>query len=231
MFIKNLSSNDQKKFIKNIITENIIYNQQTKMLDILGSNEYNISMSKYEQLYENLESKSITNSKEELLKIIHVFGMKDFNKFISLYFSSSKQNYDQIIQNKYFALLKHFFHITNIKEVPWKKNRSPGKIQKNRIVDDNVISEMAEQLECFDLSRNTSQFQMKINGIKVAFHDVKNKKTLILFGIIDEPMIQHTDEKILTDFLIQIEKEKPDTEEFNSPLFENFKQNFNFSFN
>ena len=107
MFIKNLSSNDQKKFIKNIITENIIYNQQTKMLDILGSNEYNISMSKYEQLYENLESKSITNSKEELLKIIHVFGMKDFNKFISLYFSSSKQNYDQIIQNKLEYLYPH----------------------------------------------------------------------------------------------------------------------------
>jgi ATP-dependent Lon protease len=225
MFIKNLSSNDQKNFIKNIITENIIYNQQTKMLDILGSNEYNISMSKYEQLYENIDSKSISNIKDDLLKIIHVFGMKDFNKFISLYFSGSKQSYDQIIQNKYFALLKHFFHITNIKEVPWKKNRSPGKIQKNRIVDDNVISEMAEQLECFDLSRNTSQFQLKINGIKVALHDTKNKKTLILFGIIDEPMIQHTDEKVLDDFLIQIENEKPDTEDFQSVIFENFKQN------
>ena len=62
-------------------------------------------------------------------------------------------------------------------------------LQKNRIIEDHMISENAENLECFDLARTSKSFQSKVYGIKVALHDCKNKKTYIVCCLVDDILL------------------------------------------
>ena len=98
----------------------------------------------------------------------------------------------------------------------WKKNQCVGEIPKNKIVEDHIICEKAEQLECFDLSRNTSDFHLKVSGIKLALHDVKQKKTLLLYGNIDDICSNYLHYPIIKDKINSIESTKPDTDDFKS---------------
>lgn len=226
MFFKNLGEEKQLSYLREIIHSIIIYVQNNKKIDVLGGNELNTALNKIENLYlQSFNNLSVNDIRIELLQIIKLFGVRDFDKFISIYFSNNKTIYDQICNLPYYSLLSHYFHILNYKEMTWKKQQCISEIPKNKIVEDFTICEKAEQLECFDLSRNTSEFQLKVYGIKVALHDVKNKKTLILFGIIDDIPINCIENKIIIDKINSLETNKPDTDDFKSTTFENYKLN------
>ena len=56
--------------------------------------------------------------------------------------------------------------------------REAKKVAKNKILDDKILVEESNMLECFDLMRSESNFNLRVRGIKVIIHDVANKKTL-----------------------------------------------------
>ena len=55
-----------------------------------------------------------------------------------------------------------------------------------KIIEDFIIVEKSNNLDCFDLSRTSKTFQSKVYGIKIAFHNEKEKKTIIVAGLVDE---------------------------------------------
>ena len=79
-------------------------------------------------------------------------------------------------------------------------------ISKNKIVEDFMIVDNAENWECFDLARTSNNFQTKVYGIKVAFQNEKLSKTLIVSGIIDDLIIQCIDDPYVINLLSSLEK-------------------------
>ena len=73
-------------------------------------------------------------------------------------------------------------HNCNIK-FTYQKNKT---IKKNRIIEDFMIVESSENLDCFDLARTSRSFQTKVYGIKISFHNEVEKKTMIVCCIIDD---------------------------------------------
>ena len=93
--------------------------------------------------------------------------------------------------NNKYKLLETYFHPINFKIIPWRKERqfNHKNIEKNKIVEDLSIVENADNLDCFDLSRSSKIFQTKVYGIKIAFHNKSEKKTIIVSGLIDDILI------------------------------------------
>ena len=57
-----------------------------------------------------------------------------------------------------------------------KNEKIKQKLAKNRIIEDFMLVETAETLDCFDLARTTKKFQTKVYGIKIIFQDSVKKK-------------------------------------------------------
>jgi ATP-dependent Lon protease len=101
-----------------------------------------------------------------------------------------------------FDIIHKYFHPFQYKVVAWKNGRNPtlqssvtnnltdeSVIQKTRIVDDIMIVEKSENLDCFDLSRSAKAFKTRVYGMKLAIHNEAEKKTLIVSGIVDNIML------------------------------------------
>ena len=61
--------------------------------------------------------------------------------------------------------------------------------------------------------------------MKVALHDVKNKKTIIIAGIVDDILISCSENTYIMEKHMLLEEEKPDTEDFQNECFQRFKSN------
>ena len=225
------------KNIQNIIHKTILSNQKYKIMDIIGPNEINICMSTLEQIFSELNkilvnlnvkgsiNKTETNNRinnmvSELIIIFKNFGTESFSDLILLLIG---ENYI----NEYFSdppffdkynLINKYVHPINFKSVMWKNDNKEGEskklLQKNRIIEDYMICENAENLECFDLSRTSKSFQTKVYGIKVAIHDYKNKKTYIVACIVDDILLSCFNNSYIQNRLINLTEEKPNDTDF-----------------
>jgi endopeptidase La len=95
-------------------------------------------------------------------------------------------------------------------------------LQKNKIIEDFMIVELAESLECFDLARNSKNFQLKVYGIKVALQHPEHKKTIIVSGIVDDILIECINNKYIEEKINKLLNDKPNDEIFNIKYFERF---------
>ena len=113
-------------------------------------------------------------------------------------------------------LLKKYFHPTSYKTI----NRKDDK-NKKKIVDD-FIDEKTPNLTCFDISTNFKQFHMKVYGIKIYIHNFLTNKSIIIYGVIDDIILD-----LFNNKYINIQKRKlldnvPDEPDFKSNIFTNF---------
>jgi ATP-dependent Lon protease len=105
---------------------------------------------------------------------------------------------DIVLFKSKLDIINKYVHPINYKIIPWKKDKKDKKdnvpvnkniIRKNRIVEDFTIVEDANTLECFDLSRTSNEFQLKVYGIKIAFHHYQQKKTIIICGMVEDILL------------------------------------------
>lgn len=103
-------------------------------------------------------------------------------------------------------------HPINYKTIVWKSNMRNGNtnasentsgIRRNRIVDDNMIMESANTLDCFDLARVSKDFNRRVYGIKIAFQDEEKRRTFIVCGVVDDIPVW----TFGTDNLVNLEKD------------------------
>jgi ATP-dependent Lon protease len=85
-----------------------------------------------------------------------------------------------------------------------------------------MISENAENLDCYDLARTSKSFQTKVYGIKVCLHDYINRKTYIVACIVDDIMLSCMNCDYITKGLAQLELEKPKDPDFNKEWWDRF---------
>ena len=225
-----------------VINKTIISSQKYKLYDILGPNELNISISTLEIINENLNNlmKTINNNynnenekklnslKGQIIEIIKNFGTESFSDLLTLLFE--KDYVESILKEKEldykFKLMENYVHPINYKIAIWKNEDNTEKkkkiLPKNRIIEDIMICESAEYLECFDLARTSKSFQTKVYGMKVSFHDIVNRKTYIIFCIVDDIIIGCLNNKFIKDKMTLLEDNKPSDNHYHNSNWNNF---------
>jgi hypothetical protein len=77
--------------------------------------------------------------------------------------------------------------------INWKQlkiNTQTEELCSNKITDDIIKFEDANMFECYDVDKTNAAFYQKIHGIRVVIQNEKQKKTLIITGIVDDIDIQ-----------------------------------------
>ena len=221
--------------IQKIIGDTVVAIQKFKLMDIYGANELNICVSTLEKLFNdtikvyeifsnNLSSNKeieslINNIKTDLLIVIKNFGTENLDDLIYLILGTSNLNNilnDELVKDKY-VLLKKFAHPISFKSVTWKQdieNQNKKYLVRNRIIEDTMIVENSENLDCFDLARTSKSFQTKVYGIKISLHDYSEKKTYIIYAVVDDVIISCISSIYLNSKLKELELEKKDDKDF-----------------
>lgn len=198
----------------------------------------------------NIDIHSITDKlqeiNDELSTIFKYIGTENFDDFIKIclgnnyinkYIKCVKgDNFDtknSILIDKYELLLQ-YTHPINYKVINWKndknnKNEEPKNsekkyIQRNRIVEDFMIVEHSENLDCFDLSRTSKVFNIKVYGVKIAMHHPEQRKTIIISAIMDDIMLECLNYKFVDNKILNLINEKPNDNDFNSSWFDRYIQ-------
>lgn len=174
-----------------------------------------------------------TQKLEDLIKIC--LG----NDYITKHINTQEQ------MNKY-ELLTHYVHPISYKVLNWKNdkpkektnnksennakdgdkstNTSGEKLQKNRIIEDYMIIEKSETLDCFDLARNSKTFQAKVYGIKIVLQNPHNKKTIIICGIVEDIMIECLNYTFIGKKIKDLVNNKPKDPDFSTEAFNRYAQ-------
>ena len=240
--VKNPNLEDRIYSLQNIIQKTMVSAQKYKVYDVLGANELNICISSLDNIFEdtntilnhivntNLDLQTIQakiiDVESELIIVIKNFGTDSFKDMITLILGEDyiHDHFTNIIAAR-FNIIDKFVHPINFKSIPWKPDVEPNnkkKLQKNRIIEDYMISENSENLNCFDLARSSKSFQTKVYGVKVCVHDFKNNKTYIINCIVDDILLSCLNYPFIKNRLISLNDEKPNDLEFNIEYWERF---------
>ena len=230
--------NEILEFYSTVMTKTSVYVQRHKNYDVIGSKELNLCISQIEKLMEKslkisklIESKKKQNEiypllnevKEELLLIIKSFGTCSVNDLLRLYWG--KDYLDSIKNKKKLKLIDNYIFPIGYKLMNWReerKSKSKLPIAKNRIVEDFMITDRASTLDCYDLSRTSTNFQTKVYGIKIAFQNKENKKTLIISGMVESIITQCMKNDFINDRYKNIYISRPKEPDFSRQEFDNF---------
>ena len=224
-----------------LIQKTLLSLQKYKQLDIIGANDLNTSTQHLEQLYLKLANNNLllknkqnftkikTNLdiiRDDISSIFKNYGTENIRDVLNVSFSDEYINTATWDKEKY-KLIEKYFHPINFKNIKWKtdnkiQNKKP--IEKHKIVEDFVIVDNAVNLDAFDLSRTSSTFQTKVSGVKIAFHNNKEKKTLIVAGMIDDILISCISNDYLNNLIENIVKKSSFTNENDNKSFDKFIQ-------
>ena len=226
---------------KHIIQKTLISIQKYKQFDIIGANELNIATQNLEKLYVELSNNiillknknnlnkiksNLENIKSDLNNLFRLYGTESIDDVIKICFGDDYMKNIQWNKDKY-DILKQYFHPINFKVMPWKTERnnySDKTIEKNKIIEDFIIVEKSDNLDCFDLARSSKTFQTKVYGIKIALHNEKEKKSIIVAGLIDDILINCIDNDYINEKIEEIIKTFKNDAECEIKIFERFIQ-------
>jgi endopeptidase La len=111
--------------------------------------------------------------------------------------ATSVQSDGDLIKDKRNLILKCVRPI-GYKTFHWKQSKTKPKhsadatspICVNKIVEDAIQIEFANQYECFDIDFTGKSNYVKIHGIRVVVHNEKTQKTLVIQGLVDDIPIE-----------------------------------------
>ena len=231
--------NTQIQYFHELIQKTLISIQKYKQLDIIGANELNQGTQQLENLYRELSNnkillKSKTNIskikanieviRNDLHQIFKLYGTENVHDLLNVVLGDSYLSGINWDKDKYSLIEKHF-HPINFKTMIWKsdrKNDSDKIIEKNKIVEDFVIVEKSNNLDCFDLCRTNDTFQAKVYGIKMAIHSEKDRKTIIISGLVDDLLTTCIDNDHLNNKIESLIKDSKLYSEYDVNMFHRF---------
>ena len=233
----NLCNKKMINKLKEIITNTSLEVHKFKLYDILGSKELNLCLKKLETQSEkllklekvvegNIEKKIFLEKynevKNELYLIIKSFGTQNLHDLLEICFG--EEYVLKLKKNKKWLVLNKYVSPIGFKSMVIRENKVDKKkpISKNRIVEDFMISDRGKTMDCYDLARTSTNFQTKVYGIKIAFQNENEKKTLIVCGLIENAVIQCINNDYINNKYININLNKPKEPDFNRAEFDNF---------
>jgi ATP-dependent Lon protease len=210
-------------FFKDIIQKTLIHVQKNKMFDILGISEVSTCIDKLNEInnkLKNTEDMDMNNGidipvnelqgiNNELSRLFKNYGTDSLEDLLLICFGN---NYNILGNNetdkKKFELLKKYFHPTSYKV-----------LLKN---DDKSKEYSATNLECSDVISNYKQLHMKVYGLKLCIQNIALKKTLIIYGIVDDIMIEFLNNSYVLDKHKKIIANVPNDDKFKGSIFDTY---------
>jgi hypothetical protein len=205
------------ELFKDIIQKTIIHIQKNKLIDILGISDVTSCIEKLgelsikiEQLTENKDKDNtdilINNLQQinnDLSNLFKNYGTESLEDLLLICFGNNNKIANQESQYSKFELLKKYFHPTGYKVLNKK---------------DEIIHETSN-LVCFDVVSSYKQFHMKVHGIKLHIYNPILKKNLIVFGFLDDIVIEFLNNKYITNKQKIIIENLPQNEDFKLESF------------
>ena len=214
------------EFFKDVIQKTIIHVYKNKFLDILGTSDVNACIERLGEISKKIQEISdIKNNTEnlinnlqqinnELSSLLKNYGTESLEDLLLICFGNNNKIITDESQLDKLELLKKYFHPTSYK-VATKKDELK---QKNS--DDS--NEEDENLVCYDVVAIYKQFHMKVYGMKVIIHSATLKKSLIIFGIVDDIVINFLNNKYILNKQKLTKENIPPEDDFKGDSFDKF---------
>ncbi len=180
-----------------IFAENIYFNLRNVMNKINNVNEISVNEISVNEI-------SVNEINEDTIILALQIIIEEISTLISLYGCDTLDNLVTVcIGNKYkieekytakYKLLNSYFSPMRYKIVDWKKM---GKYMNN----EEKIIKTADNFECFDIDSYDVNFQNRIYGIKLAIHNMDKQHTIIVYGIMEDMLLELIDDKNIQERL------------------------------
>jgi ATP-dependent Lon protease len=217
-----------QEIVQNVIRSNQLY----KTLGFLEAIDLNSCVIYSENIFlklkleyllvdEQIKTSNFNNIEQNITTLQAIIG--EISTLISLYGCDTLENLIQIcighkfsIEAKYQAkydLLKAYVKPVRYKILDWR-----AKLKSN----DEAICKKADNFECFDFGNESveANFHYQTSGIKFAIHNVEKQHTLIVYGIIEDVMLEFMENPFLTKILT--EELLDETDIFKEKSYERF---------
>ena len=212
-------------FFKDVIQKTIIHVQKNKIYDILGISDVSVCIERLGELSKKIQEISenkinpdvIINNLQiinnELSSLLKNYGTDSLEDLLLICFGNNNKITTDEKETHKLELLKKYFHPTSYKVV--------NKKEENKKKSDDIADETAN-LTCYDVAQSYKQFHMKVYGIKIFLHSTVLKKSLIIFGIIDDIIVEFLNNKYVTTIKNKIQENIPQEEIFQKSSFHTF---------
>jgi ATP-dependent Lon protease len=214
-------------FFKDVIKKTILHVQKNKFFDILGISDVSSCVEKLGQISKKIEEITTTkidndtlvnylqNINNDLSSILKSYGTENLEDLLLICFGNNNKIIHCEKEESKFDMLKKYFHPTSYKLANKKEEIT------------NKKSDNTENLICYDVSTIYKQFHMKVYGIKVLIYNDSLKKSLIVFGIIDDIGVEFLNDKYINDKKNNIQKNIPTNNQFQNENFTSFVSSLN----
>ena len=219
-------------FFNDIIQKTILNVQKNKVMDILGVSDVNACINTLTGLHEkmmnilsNNEVKTtellineLQNINNELSGLLKIYGTESLDDLLTICFGTNNNIISSTEDHYKFELLKKYFHPTSYKVI--NKKEDNGKKTAHTI--DDFITDKTKNLDCADLIGNVKQFHNKVYGMKLFITNVSFKKNLLIYGIVDDIILDFMDNKYYNEKMKKIKDNLPKENEFEGDTFGRF---------
>jgi len=220
------------EFFNDIIQKTILTVQKNKIMDILGVsdvnacintlNSMNEKMRNILKINESMSTETLINNLQtinnELSGLLKSYGTESLDDLLSICFGNINciaNNGEDLLK---FELLKKYFHPTSYKVI--NKKDDNGKKHFGNV--DDFICEKTKNLDCCDLVLTSKQFHNKVYGMKLYISNSSFKKNLLIYGIVDDVILDFMECKYVNDKIKKIKENLPKESEFNGEVFGRF---------
>ena len=211
------------EFYYNVVTNTFMSCEKYKLMNIMSLNDVNSCITSLEKLNNLLKTSENDNEdiintlqfiNNSLSNVIKLFGTFRVDDLLLICFGKTfyQKNILKSANYEKYKLISQFCHPINYKVLNWnnKKNQKrtdkndKQSIQKNKIVDDNMLIERGENFDCFDLARTNQNFKIRISGLKFIIHNPENRQTIVIFCVVDDIVPNCMNYKFIADKLYDL---------------------------
>ena len=214
-------------FFKDFIQKTAINVQRNKFLDILGISDVNACIERLFELSKKIseitDNNNVSNHENtinrlqqinnDLSSIVKIYGTETLEDLLLICFGTNTKITSHEREQQKFELLKKYFHPVSYKVV----NKTDAKQKKqDESVDETV------NLTCKEVISVYKQFHMKVYGIKLYVYSSTLKKGLIIFGFMDDVVVDFLNNPYIIEKQNRIRENLPQEEEFQKDTFDKF---------
>jgi ATP-dependent Lon protease len=213
-------------FFKDLIQKTIMHVQKNKFLDILGISDVNSCIERLGELNKKLSiapdlndtNTTINNLQtinNEISGVLKIYGTDSLEDLLLVCFGSHNKLIADEKDKEKAEILKKYFHPISYKVISRKEDVKKKKSETES--EDNV-----KNFSCYDISTSYKQFHVKVYGIKIIINSEALKKSLTVFGILDDVMVDFLNFKFITSKIDKVIENIPPDKDFKNQSFSKF---------
>jgi len=189
-------------FYKKLIKQTLLSISKYKNLEIVTNTDLTICIKALEVLYSQCnDNVSIDTVKNDLLVLLKSYGTTNMDDLLELILG--KESIREFNNIDKFEIIKKYVHPISYKIVPNTNKSKLVVLPKHKKITEAEIIKHSPQLECYDLCRSTTQFNLRVYGIKIVF---KYKNIIVLVnGIVDDLYLNNLDYSYLIRYSTKLD--------------------------